>query len=232
MAKASKETKQALKAQRKATYLKRKEQRRVFKENTDKLFAREYRYSERFEKSHVQDDGKAYINVDLTKVESPFSIYSYDQRLDQEIFDYVDSEAFYLRATIPLVLNFDDGGKYSQTLKDKIRKAVVRHYTLDYEDKRMEFRKNRIFGALILVIGASFLALYVFLTLFLENYLRFTDTVILEIICILSWVFIWESVNRFFFSGTEKKIEMLNAGQLALMEVTFGEPVYHERIDK
>ena len=60
---------------------KRKAQRKAFVANIDRLFKTEYRYSKSFEKKHVYTDGKAYINVDLTKCESPFSIYSYDNRI-------------------------------------------------------------------------------------------------------------------------------------------------------
>ena len=59
---------------------KRKEQQKLFRKRLDSLFRTEYRYSLKFEETHVFDDGKAYINVDLTKCESPFSIYSYDNR--------------------------------------------------------------------------------------------------------------------------------------------------------
>ena len=211
-----KETKQIIK-DRKAE---EREQNRVFRSRINNLFAKKFRYSLRFEENTVQDDGKAYINVDLTKVESPFSIYSYDRRLDQEIYDFIDNEVNYLRASIPIVINFDDGGRYSEEMKERIRKVVIRHYSLAYEDKRLEYRKNIRFGIGILGFGILVLLTYILLSLFV-----FKDNTVIEIICILSWVCVWEFVDRMFFSGHDRRVDIYNAGQLALAEVQFGAPV-------
>lgn len=201
-----------------------REQNRVFKKRIDQLFAKKYRYSLRYEDTMILDDGKAYINVDLTKVKTPFSIFSYDRRIDSEIYSYIDQQAFYLRAAIPLVINFDDGGKYSEEMKAKIKKAVIRHYSLEYEDKRLEWKKSLLFGGIVLTIGIAFLLTYILLRVFFFNP-RDIDSIYLEIICILSWVFIWQSIDNFFFKGHEKRVDVYNAGQLALAEVSFGSPV-------
>ena len=200
-----------------------RQQNKLFRHRIDQLFAKKYRYSLRFENAMIGDDDKAYINIDLTKIDSPFSVFSYDRRIDQEIYDYIENEAFYLRVAIPLVINFDDGGKYSSDLKEKIRKAVIRHYSLDYEDKRLEWVKGRFFGFIVLSIGLIFLLTYILLSIFVFAPLGW-DNVMIEIICIMSWVFTWQSVDAFFFSGHRRKIDVYNAGQLALAEVRFGAP--------
>ena len=216
--------------QRKEKEVKRlkKEQRRAFVRNIDRLFQTEYRYSKSFENKHVYTDGKAYINVDLTKVETPFSIYSYDTRLDPEIYNYIDAEAWYLRADIPLVVNFDDDGNYSEALKDNITKAVVKHYALAYEDKRRELRKVTITGFIILTLGLLFLAIYAGLNVtsaIWHDFFKESLTIPTEISLIMSWMFVWEAGNRFFFSGSATREEVFNAGQLALVEVRFGKPI-------
>lgn len=199
-------------------------QNRVFKKRIDQLFAKKYRYSLHYEDTMILDDGKAYINVDLTKVESPFSVFSYNRRIDAEIYSYIEQQAFYLRVAIPLVINFDDGGKYSEELKEKIKKAVVRHYSLEYEDCRLEWQKGIIFGLILAGIGILLLILYVLLValLFIPHNI---ETIYTEILCIFSWVFIWQSIDYFFFKGHDRRIDVYNAGQLALAEVTFGSPV-------
>lgn len=210
-------------------YLKEKnkevrDQNRIFRRRLDQLFAKKYRYSLRYEDAMILDDGKAYINVDLTKVDSPFSVFSYDRRIDSEIYSYIDQQAFYLRAAIPIVINFDDGGKYSDELKAKIKKVVVRHYSLEYEDKRLEWKKGFLFGCIVGVIGILFLITYILLSvLFFAP--RNLNTIYMELICILSWVFIWQSLDYFLFTGHEKRVDVYNAGQLALAEVSFGSPV-------
>lgn len=200
-----------------------REQRRIFRKRIDQLFAKKFRYSLRYEDAMILDDGKAYINVDLTKVDTPFSVFSYDRRIDSEIYSYIEQQAFYLRVTIPLVINFDDGGKYSPELKEKIKKAVVRHYSLEYEDKRLEWMKSLIFGSIVLGIGIIFLLTYILLSV-LFFIPRGIDNIFIEILCILSWVFVWQSLDYFFFRGHERRTDVYNAGQLALAEVTFGSP--------
>ena len=112
-----------------------REQNKEFIERLKPLIAKKYRTSMHFEDSLMDDDGTVYVDVDLTKIETPFSIFSYNRRMDPEIFDYIDQQVFYLRASIPIVINFDDGGKYNEGLKDKIRKYVKRHYSLEYDDR-------------------------------------------------------------------------------------------------
>lgn len=198
-----------------------REEARIFRKREKQLSAKKYRYSLRYENTTVQEDGKAYINVDLTKVESPFSVFSYDRRINPEIYDFIDNEVFYLRASIPVVINFDDGGEYSDEMKDKITKAVIRHYSLAYEDKRIEYTKSIMFASIILFVGILILLAYILISLTLLK----DSNIYIEIVAILSWVFCWEAVDRFLFSGHERRIDVHNAGQLALAEVKFGKPV-------
>ncbi len=197
-----------------------REQNLVFAKKVNKLLDRKYRYSIRYEYALVEDDGKAYINVDLTKVDSPFSVYSYDKRVDPEIYAYIDSVAFYLRASVPVVINFDDGGRYSEELKGKIKFAVIRHYALEFEERMHEHRRRTAFGFIALGIGLIFLALSIILNFFLDDQIR----IFLELITILSWVFVWQSIDIFFFAGHERRVDIYNSAQLAVAEVKFGAP--------
>lgn len=204
---------------------KRKEQQRLFRKKLNSLFKTEYRYSLKFEEAHVYDDGKAYINVDLTKCESPFSIYSYNNRINPEIYDYINQETEFLPVDIPVVINFDDDGKYDDELKEKITRAVIRHYSLEYEDARYDLHRSRIFGLFSLIAGIFFLALYIGLFIIAADHSA--PTFIeksLDILYITSWVFIWEAVDRYFVTGVDDVQDVLNYGQLALVEVQFGKP--------
>lgn len=202
-----------------------KEQNYLFATKVSKLMDRKYRYSIRYEEALVEDDGKAYINVDLTKVETPFSLYSYNRRVDPEIYAYIDSAAFYLRASVPVVINFDDGGRYSDELKEKIKKAVIRHYALEFEDRMHEHKRRIGFGFIALFVGLIFLVTTVLLNFFLNDDIR----VFLELITILSWVFVWQSVDIFFFAGHERRVDIYNSAQLAVAEVRFGAPEYNKK---
>ena len=197
-----------------------REQNKEFVERLKPLIAKKYRTSMHFEDSLMDDNGTVYVDVDLTKIETPFSIYSYNRRMDPEIFAYIDQQVFFLRASIPIVINFDDGGKYNDELKEKIRKYVKRHYSLEYEDKRLEHRKSMRFALLLMGVGLIMLLLHFIFTLVVPVW---TD-VLNELSLIMSWMFIWQSMDLFFVSGHIKRVDIYNSGQLALADVTFGPP--------
>lgn len=197
-----------------------RESRKIFIRKMNDLFKSEYLYSQRFNKDHIQDDGKANIRVDLTKVEEgPFSIYSYGRRIDPEIYNFIDQEAFFLRADVPIIVTFDDGGRYSPELKQKIKEAVVRHYALEYEEKRKDFDRNNWIGVFSLLLGVTVLIAYIVLSIIFAN--RNLNTLFIEILLIISWMLIWSSLDRLIFRGGELRMDSFNAGQLALMEVRF-----------
>ncbi len=210
-------TKEEKRAKRKETL----KQNREFANRLNILFAKKFRYSLRYEDALVKDDGKAYVNVDLTKIKSPFSVFSYDRRMDPEIYDYIDSCVYYLRASIPVVINFDDGGKYSEDLKDKIRKCVIRHYSLEYEDKRLEHRKSIMFGSVLVLFGLLLLVCRIIFSKYWSSV-----ALLSEFTLIISWMLIWQGADFFFVSGHTKRVEITNSGQLALAEVTFGKPIH------
>ena len=216
-----KERKELIKAKKREV----KEQNAIFAHKVSKLLDRKYRYSIRYENLLMEDDGKAYINVDLTKVESPFSVYSYESRVDSEIYAYIDNAAFYLRTAVPIVINFDDGGRYTEELKEKIKRAVIRHYALEFEDRIHEHRRRTAFGWLALIIGLIFLGTSILLNIFVKDQIR----IFLEIITILSWVFVWQSIDIFFFAGHERRVDIYNSAQLAVAEVAFGTPTYFKK---
>lgn len=192
-----------------------------FRNRLKPLKAKGFRASLKYEDSIVGDDGKAYVNVDLTQIDTPFAIYSYEKRIDPDIFDYIDRQVYYLRAAIPVVINFDDGGKYSEELKEKIKKNVKRHYSLEYEDRRIEHNKTTFFAGGLLLVGFIFLALHF---LFLYGAFNKASDVFNEFTLIMSWMFIWQSMDLIIISGHSRRVDINNAGQLALAEVTFGPP--------
>ena len=204
-----------------------RQQNKDFIERLKPLIERRYLTSIRFEDSLMASDGKVYVDVDLTKIESPFSVFSYERRMDPEIFDYIDQQVFFLRASIPVVINFDDGGKYSEETKEKIRKYVKRHYSLEYEDKRLEHRKSMLFATLTMGIGLIILALH-----FVFQTLQVWTDVLDELTLIMAWMFIWQSMDAFVISGHSRRVDIYNSGQLALADVTFGPPHLYKNHNK
>ena len=198
-----------------------KEQNKEFLERLKPLIAKKYRTSIHYEDSLMDENGTVYVDVDLTKIDTPFSVFSYNRRMDPEIFDYIDQQVFFLRASIPVIINFDDGGKYSEELKEKIRKYVKRHYSLEYEDKRLEHKKSMFFGFFLLLMGLLSLAVHFAISFGPGGT---ATSVFDELTLIMAWMFVWQSMDTFLISGHNKRVDIYNSGQLALAEVTFGPP--------
>ena len=138
------------------------------------------------------------------------------------MLSFIDSQVFFLRAEVPVVINFDDGGKYDEAMKERIRRYVKRHYTLEYEDKRMEHRKSIIFALILLLSGLLILGIH-FLLAYQLSGIKSVEP-FNELTLIITWMLVWQAMDLFFVSGHNKRVEVYNSGQLALAEVTFGKP--------
>lgn len=162
----------------------------------------------------INDNGDAVIDVNLEDDDNLFSPYSDKKVLNPEILDYIDQLADPIPAHIPLVINFivDDERKVDQNY---IRSAFRRHYWLSYKDKVREAKRNLVTALILSGIGIFMVFLYYNLKQFAP--LLFVN----EIVLISSWVFVWEGVNRFFLGRREKRIDMINEGQMAVATVNF-----------
>ncbi len=166
------------------------------------------------EHEYIDDDGNAIIDVNLEEDDNLFSPYSDKKVLNPDILHYIDTLADPLPAHLPLVVNFivDDKTKLDQ---DFIKRAFKRHYWLSYKQMTFEMHRISITSLIFFSIGLSILFVYVMLDR------SGIDIFVNELILIASWVFIWESVSRFFFGRRSKQIERVNEGQMAVAVVRF-----------
>jgi hypothetical protein len=166
------------------------------------------------EHEYIDDDGNAIIDVNIEEDENLFSPYSDKKVLNPEILHYIDTLADPLPAYLPLIVNFivDDKSKLDQ---DFIKTAFKRHYWLSYKQMSHELRRISITSIILFLVGCAILVVYYLLDRYQIDF--FAN----EIILIASWVFIWESVSRFFFGRREKQIDRINEGQMAVAVVRF-----------
>ena len=78
-----------------------------------------------------------------------------------------------------------------------------------------------LFGGILMLIGIIVLALHF---VFVYTNPHEGTEVLDELTLIMAWMFIWQSMDSFFISGHNKRVDIYNSGQLALAEVTFGPP--------
>ncbi|MFA5421909.1 MAG: hypothetical protein WC344_03875 [Bacilli bacterium] len=200
-----------------------KERRKRFVVLIEALYRDSRNATKKYVESLIYPDGRAHISVDLTNVDELYSPYSYKEDMKPDIFEYIDEKTFYTPSEIPLVINFDVGD-VSDLRKSRIKKSFLDHYRLFYEDKRREMKINQAVAWVLFAVGMAALAVSTIIRLAFGA-AHITDIpLIFEMLQILSWVFLWESISKFFFEGREMRIQCMNAGQLALAEVKFNEP--------
>lgn len=166
------------------------------------------------ENEYMDEEGTAVININLKNADNLFSPYSEKKVLNSDLMRYIDSQADPLPAHLPLVINFlvDDVSKVDQ---EYIQQAIKRYYWLSYKAMTQELRRIMITSILFFFTGIGILVLYEVL-----NRLH-VDIFANQIVLIASWVFIWESVSRFFFNRRAKQIERMNEGQMAVATIRF-----------
>lgn len=166
------------------------------------------------ENEFIDENGAAVINIQLNNTDNLFSRYSEKKVLNQDLMNYIDSQADPISPEIPIIINFivDDVNKVDEVY---IKRAIKRYYWLSYKSMTKELRRLTITSAILFLIGIGITIVYQIL------YRLNIDLFANEIILIASWVFIWEAVSRFTFNRRAKQIERLNEGQMAVAVVRF-----------
>lgn len=161
------------------------------------------------------ENGKAHIYCNMRNGQEIFDPYSFNKFISTDVFDYIEKSTYYLRPSIPIVIEADVASDFSIEDEKAFRRHFVYYYNMDFEDKKRSIRRNRIISFLLLAVGIVLLAVYIIVA----NLWK--DNVFNELISIFSWVFVWEATDRFCFHSTELKVECFNAGQLAIAELVF-----------
>jgi hypothetical protein len=197
-------------------------EKQKFKERLERLLAAER--DENFVGSYVdslmKDDGKAHISVDLRRGNQVFETYSSHRDLASGIFSYVEGVAKYLKSSTEVAVDFIIAPE-QVGLEDSIRKEFLGNYRFDYDEKRAEVTKIKWQSLILMIIGIFFLlgcsALGYFATKQNDGFLNIMS----QVVSIVSWVFIWAAVEKFYFDRTATNREALKAAQLADAAISF-----------
>lgn len=169
-----------------------------------------------FVKDRLQSDGTVKIDVELPPdfpLFDPLAPTKYGI-VNPEIFRYVDEQVYFVPAEYDITVNFV-GRKFSAQEQKQIDKAIHDHYNLQVYDRMDDIKHNRKLGIFLLIFGVLALALYFLMNLYYDN------LVMLEVISIVGTFAVWEAVDCWLIQGFERKQELNNALQTALMKVTF-----------
>mgnify|MGYP001269023473 CR=1 FL=1 len=168
-------------------------------------------FTEEYTKLFMKADGRAHIVCDLRKEEEIFKPFSAEHALNPEIYEYLEEQACYMSAGTPLTIEFVLD-RHNKDLQERVSKLYRSHYRFDFAEDRTEVRKNRTLAWVLLGIGALILVAYGLLQAFAPNNFN-------EIVSIFSWVFIWESCDRFVFERFSIGKKQARDAQMATAEL-------------
>lgn len=128
--------------------------------------------------------------------------YSGKTLLCKEIYEYVDSAFQLIDRKKELQLQLFFPKEMSTEEKEQIQKSFKAHYATGVLYAQKQSLRIKIISLILLLVGSLFLVAD---GLLLWNGSNFIFQNVIEIV---SWVFIWEATNQFFFQNTANKKEL------------------------
>lgn len=148
----------------------------------------------------IDSEDNAVINIKAERQEQIFSQYNYDsnEKLNPELHEFIVDKARFVPAPKDIRIRLYTGTSINEK---EVEMAIRNDSKKEYIETKKESRRNLIFSAIMLIVGCLFLALMVLLH-------SYFDSIYLEVIDILAWVFVWEAADSFFLQRMEIKHKM------------------------
>ncbi len=168
-------------------------------------------------KEHINQlyiiDGKANIHVNVGELYNPLSMGNLRQ-LDGRIFDYIEESTNLLPPKVPIRVILHGVPVEERRV---IPSLFTMHYHFVAQDKLWDQRTNRHKMVFMTAVGLLFIGAYLFLGK------RQGDNLLLEILNIIGWFSLWETVNCLLVERHEIKRSLMETAQFMTMEITFGD---------
>ena len=150
------------------------------------------------------DKMKTMININLKKKEDFYSRYS-NQKLNSELTDFIYNECYGEDYKNNIVINIYTKLKISKNEKNDMMDTIRRTFGLKVQDELYYYEKAKFKKTILFLIGIVLIVIY---------YLSFIE-VLSEIILILGWLAIWESVYSFLADSSKDYIKIYRLRRLA-----------------
>lgn len=187
---------------------------KLFQKNDDHLV-------EDYTASLIKSDDRAHIQVDLRHGNQIYETYSSHHDLCSPLYDYVQGVSKYVPVVIPLTIDF----KITEAMKGdaiQIERMFLTNFRFEFDEKKDEAKKIKRKGLVMMAVGIFFLIVdVVFMSLqnlYPENIFYF---VLNNVFSIVSWVFIWDAVDKWAFEERDVQREAIKMAQLALSNIRF-----------
>lgn len=140
---------------------------------------------------YSESDEMITINVKAETHDQIFSEYNYENKttLNPNLCEYLWDNIKLAPPSKDVTIRIYD--KANLNLPE-VQSAIKTHYRREYADAKDDLKKINLFTIIAMIVGVLFLVSLVLIHNYVNNY--YLD-IILEIV---SWVFIWEAVDRFF----------------------------------
>ena len=156
------------------------------------------------EKFKIDDEGRGVIEIGAENYEDIFSYYSLNGSnvLDWEFNNFLEAKADAIPLKYDLSLHFHI--KQPDEIKEQeIKYAVKENYEREIHSINRKLHSNTMFALYMLTLGILWFVGFVLLNIFKAH---FVLTAITEI---GAWVFLWETVNCFFFARRQLKLQRM-----------------------
>ncbi len=153
---------------------------------------------------------KTMININLKKKEDFYSRYS-NQKLNSELTDFIYNECYGEDYKNNIVINIYTKLKISKNEKNDMMDTIRRTFGLKVQDELYYYEKAKFKKTILFLIGIVLIVIY---------YLSFIE-VLSEIILILGWLAIWESVYSFLADSSKDYIRIYRLRKLASSRIYF-----------
>ena len=153
---------------------------------------------------------KTTININLKKKDDFYSRYS-NQKLSSELTEFIYNECYGEDYKNNIVINIYTKLKISKNEKNDMMDTIRRTFGLKVQDELYYYEKAKFKKTILFLIGIVLIVIY---------YLSFIE-VLSEIILILGWLAIWESVYSFLADSSKDYIKIYRLRRLASSRIYF-----------
>lgn len=164
-------------------------------------------------KQHEYDkDGNIIVNLSIRDNVNFLSPYSLNglPTISQDVGDFIESSTKTFPPKQKLTLRFH-GMNVNNKEKETYKKAIKDYYQDKYLHMQQKIKKNNLFAFIFFLIGTLVVALA----------LAIDFKVWSEIIDILAWVLLWESMDIFLFRNLENRHDKNRYLKFTTMNIEF-----------
>lgn len=152
------------------------------------------------------------INVNLSNKKDFYSKYS-NNKISNELVEYIYDECYGDNFKNKIVVNINTKLNISKSEKNHMIDTIRRTFGLMVQDELHYYEKKSNLNALLLIIGIVLIIVYY------SN----IASILREIILILGWLAVWESVYSILFDSSKDRMRIIRLKELAKARVYFVE---------